>query len=42
MKIEIKDVNLDNIDDFINMCIPYNKKSDPLLKEGFVKKKFWI
>lgn len=26
MKIEIKDVTLDNIVDFINVCIPYNKK----------------
>lgn len=42
MKIEIKDVNLENIDDFINVCIPFNKKLDPLFKEGFEKKKLWI
>lgn len=42
MNIEIKDVYLDNIDDFINVCIPLNKKFDPLFKEGFEKKKLWI
>jgi len=40
-KWEIRDVNLENTDDLINLCISRDKKDDPLLKEGMNAKKKW-
>jgi len=40
-KLEIRDVNLDSIDDLINLCIPPDKKNDPLFVEGMDAKKKW-
>jgi GNAT superfamily N-acetyltransferase len=40
-KLEIRDVNLENIDDLINLCIPPDKKDDPLYVEGIKAKKKW-
>lgn len=40
-KLEIRDVNLENIDDLINLCIPPDKKTDPLFVEGMNVKKRW-
>jgi len=41
-KIEIKDVNVENIDDLINLCIPPEKIEDKLFTEGVGVKKRWI
>jgi len=40
-KLEIRDVNLESIDDLINLCIPPDKKNDPLFVEGMNAKKKW-
>ncbi|KPV65291.1 MAG: hypothetical protein AOA65_0326 [Candidatus Bathyarchaeota archaeon BA1] len=40
-KLEIRDVNLENIEDLINLCIPSDKKDDPLFIEGMRVKKKW-
>jgi N-acetylglutamate synthase-like GNAT family acetyltransferase len=40
-KLTIKDVNLKNIDQLINLCIPPDKKDDPLFVEGMNMKKKW-
>ncbi len=39
--VEIKDTNLGNIDDLVNLCIPNEKRSDPLFAEGMRAKKRW-
>jgi len=40
-RLEIRDVNLENIDDLINLCIPSDKKDDPLFVESMGAKKKW-
>lgn len=40
-KLEIRDVNLDSIDDLINLCVPTDKKDDPLFAESMSAKKKW-
>lgn len=40
-KLEIRNVNLDSIDDLINLCIPPDKKDDPLFAESMSAKKKW-
>ena len=40
-KLEIRDVSLENIDDLIDLCIPPDKKDDPLFVEGMNVKKKW-
>jgi N-acetylglutamate synthase-like GNAT family acetyltransferase len=40
-KLTIKDVNLKNIDQLIDLCIPPDKKDDPLFAEGVSAKKKW-
>ncbi|MFQ5758337.1 MAG: GNAT family N-acetyltransferase [Candidatus Bathyarchaeia archaeon] len=39
--MEIRDVNLENIDDLVNLCIPPDKKDDPLFVEGMNAKRKW-
>ncbi len=41
VKLEIREVNSQNIDDLINLCIPSDKKNDPLFVEGLKAKKKW-
>ncbi|MCX8173280.1 MAG: GNAT family N-acetyltransferase [Thermoplasmata archaeon] len=40
-RLEIHDVNRENIDDLINLCIPLNKKDDQIFIEGAKVKKRW-
>jgi N-acetylglutamate synthase-like GNAT family acetyltransferase len=40
-ELEIRDVSLENIDDLVNLCIPPDKKDDPLFVEGTKAKKSW-
>jgi N-acetylglutamate synthase-like GNAT family acetyltransferase len=40
-KLEIRNVNLESIDDLINVCIPPDKKEHPLFVEGMNAKKRW-
>ena len=40
-KLEIRDVNLESIDDLINLCIPPDRKDDSLFVEGMNAKKRW-
>ncbi|MFW9905814.1 MAG: GNAT family N-acetyltransferase [Candidatus Thorarchaeota archaeon] len=40
--IELKDLNMANIDDLINLCIPHDKKNNPLFIKGNKLKKKWI
>lgn len=40
-KPEIRDVNLENADDLISLCIPSDRKDDPLLIKGVKAKKKW-
>ena len=40
-KIEIKDVDSENVEDLINLCIPSDKRDDPLFIEGARVKKRW-
>jgi N-acetylglutamate synthase-like GNAT family acetyltransferase len=40
-KLEIRDVTLESIDDLINLCIPPDKKDDPLFVKGMNAKKKW-
>jgi len=40
--LEIRDVNLKNADDLINLCIPPERRNDPLFIEGIRTKKRWI
>ena len=40
-KLEIREINLESIDDLINLCIPPDKKNDPLFVEGMDAKKKW-
>jgi len=40
-KLKIKDVNLENVDDLINLCTPPDKKDDFLFIEGINAKKKW-
>jgi len=40
-KLEIRNVTLESIDDLINLCIPPDKKNDPLFVEGMNTKKKW-
>lgn len=41
MDIHIKDVNTENVDDLISLCIPSDKKG-PLLDKGIIVKKKWV
>lgn len=41
MKIEIKDASEENIMDIIMLCVPPDKKDDPLFKRGIAEKKKW-
>ena len=41
VEVEIKDVSLENIDHLINLCIPPDKKNDPLFIEGMKVKRRW-
>jgi len=40
-KLEIREANLENLDDLINLCIPSDKKDDPLFIKGVKAKKKW-
>lgn len=40
--IELKDLNMANIDDVINLCIPSDQIDDPLFIEGYKLKKKWV
>lgn len=40
-KLEIRDVNLENVDALINLCVPVDKQDDPLFVEGMKAKKRW-
>lgn len=40
-KLEIRDVNLESIDDLIDLCIPPDKRHDSLFVEGMNAKKKW-
>lgn len=40
-KLKITDVNLENAEDLINLCIPPDKKDDPLFIAGMKAKKKW-
>lgn len=40
-KLEVRDVNLENVDALINFCVPVDKQGDPLLVEGMEAKKRW-
>jgi N-acetylglutamate synthase-like GNAT family acetyltransferase len=40
-KLEIRDVSLENIEDLVNLCIPPDKKDDPLFVEGMNAKMRW-
>lgn len=42
MDIQIRDVNTENADDLINLCIPKEKEDDPLFTEGIKVKKKWV
>lgn len=41
MCFQIKDVNKENLDSFIKLCIPSDKIKDPLFIKGIEEKKFW-
>ena len=41
-EIRVKDVNEENLDEFINLCIPRDKREDPAFREGKKKKKEWF
>lgn len=38
---EIRDVDVQNIDDLINLCVPPDKRMDPLFIKGVEEKKRW-
>ena len=40
-ELEIRDVDLGNVDDLINLCIPSERRDDPLLLEGIRVKRRW-
>ena len=40
-RLAIRDVNLENVDHLIGLCIPLDKKDDPLFIEGMNTKKKW-
>lgn len=40
-KLEIRDVNKENIEDLIDLCVPPNKESDSLFTQGKRLKKKW-
>ncbi len=40
-RLEIRDVSVESIDDLIDLCIPPDKKDDPLFVEGMNAKKRW-
>ncbi len=43
LKLDIKDVSTENIDDLVNLCVPQSGPSlAETLKEGRLKKKVWI
>jgi len=39
--LKIRDVNLENVDDLIDLCIPPGRKDDPLFIEGMRMKRRW-
>lgn len=41
-KLEIKDVNKENVEDLIYLCIPPDKKDDPFFIEGAKVKRRWV
>jgi len=41
VNIEIRDVDRENIDQLINLCVPLDKKDDPLFIEGVKVKRRW-
>lgn len=40
-KLDVKEVNLENIEDLINLCIPNERKSDPSFVKGAEVKRRW-
>ena len=41
VNIEIRDVDRESIDQLINLCVPLDKKDDPLFIEGVKVKRRW-
>lgn len=41
MKLEIKNATLENLEHLINLCIPQDRKNDPLFLKGVEEKKRW-
>jgi hypothetical protein len=41
-KLAITNVNLENVDHLIDLCIPMDKKNDPLFIKGINTKKKWM
>jgi len=41
MELKIKNVTLENLEDLVNLCIPQDRKKDPLFLKGVNEKKRW-